>query len=112
MSRGGFKVDEQATKLLIDSGFFQSKGSEFAYDSDYKPHLLLAGEDKSRVCLNLKARAKRCAICGEHLLPEQAEIDHIQGGTYRRCDCPHNLRTVCKPCHRARHPQVKWEGVA
>jgi len=113
----GFKRDTSQTKAMKENRFLMERGSFVTLPhADGKIHFHLEGSDRSRMRPIVFARAKgRCQNqrCKALLEFRSWEMDHIQGGTSGRCDCLHNLRALCIPCHRARHPQVRFgEGRA
>lgn len=50
----------------------------------------------------------RCEECGAPTDWEYGEMDHRQGGLVGRCDCLHNLRWICRPCHRKKHVKPEF----
>lgn len=71
-------------------------------------HEYLRGKDMSALRLEVWERDRRCMLAisdhcfGKRLTLEYMQTDHIQGGNVGRCDCLHNLRAVCFPCHQLR----------
>lgn len=59
----------------------------------------------------------RCVACGRPVTAASAEVDHIARrglGGGKRDDSLENLRTMCRPCHHARHEaerHPRWTGM-
>jgi hypothetical protein len=111
----GAKLDRFVTVLLRKNGLLLDKRSFVGHDLNGTPHLYLKGADVSEQRERVWDRSKqRCSECGTPLTwvaddsYSDWEMDHKQGGTVGRCDCLHNLRALCKKCHRAKHIQVQW----
>lgn len=107
----GAKKDTTVTKALVANGIFWDKRSFISLGTE--PHLYLKGDDIKLMRQRVWARAKRkCANCKREIIYQDFdadwEMDHKQGGTVGRCDCLHNLQVLCRPCHRAKHVQVKF----
>jgi hypothetical protein len=120
MPRGHSK-DEPLTKMLKANGLLLDARSFVGYQGDMTPHLCLKGADVILMRQRVWAKARRkCAECkteityspfaDDHGFENAWEMDHIQGGGFRRCDCLHNLRCLCAPCHRKKHVRVKFGG--
>lgn len=93
----------RANKLLLDPRSFVSLPAHF----DGKPHLYLEGLDVVLMRLRVELRDKgKCKQCKS--VTETWEMDHLQGGTVGRCDCLHNLQTLCGRCHDSKHVSVQW----
>lgn len=71
-------------------------------------HEYLEGIDKTRRRSEVMWRdGRRCWKCGELAGWQQGEMHHVRGGNGpQRCDCLHNLKWSCGPCHREEHVQV------
>ena len=108
----GFKRDVTMTRAMRENRFLMARGS-FATlpDANGKVHFHLEEFDRMRMRPIVFARSKgKCQNkrCRADIMGAPWEMDHIQGGLSGRCDCLHNLRALCVPCHRARHPQVQF----
>lgn len=102
--RGGFKGDKRLTALLRKNHLFLDRHSEAVYDIDQVPHLILHGQDMTLQRERVFRRDRSlCKIRAKGCTREATELEHLQGGNYRRCDCEHNLRAVCNSCHRQKH---------
>lgn len=105
------KPDLKRTKSLRKEGVMQSRYSYASYrihPGTQRGCIYLAGQDcqQWREAVLIASRGK-CAFCGTVSI--HGEADHIaHTNKYERCWCPENGRWLCKPCHRARHPQVQW----
>jgi 5-methylcytosine-specific restriction protein A len=50
----------------------------------------------------LKRDRNICQLCGVVKLPRFLDVDHIMPRIAGGTDDPSNLRTLCRPCHKAR----------
>ena len=106
----GHKKDVHVTKLLFRNGLLLDRRSFLSLprEEDGTVHLMLKGDDI--VCQRQRVwhRSKqRCALC-KGAITFDFEMDHIQGGTSGRCDCLHNLRALCRDCHRLKHVRTRF----
>jgi hypothetical protein len=103
----GFKRDETETKAaytckaLVD----KRKRSFIGRKPDGSLHLMLAGEDKTRMWDQIMTRDRSmCRGCPTaHYVGAFGEWDHMHHKTWDRCDCAANGRCVCSAFHLRRH---------
>ncbi len=101
MTRKAHNVDKERTK---DSGFIDRR----SYWT-HRGHEYLFGADATLRRNYIREWYEgRCQKC-DKITGVTGELDHIKGGnTDDRCWCPHNLRWICRPCHRLKHVRPKF----
>jgi hypothetical protein len=111
----GAKKDVAITRLLRDNGLFLDKRSFVGHGLDMIPHLFLKGNDigpqRDRVWLRSGQKCKSCKARLGWVADDSYsdwEMDHVQGGNVGRCDCLHNLQSLCVNCHRNKHVKPQW----
>lgn len=103
--------DRERTAAAYESGEFRDKKKR-SYVSN-AGHYYLEGEDVGKRRHEIYERdGGRCQKCGRWLVEEYAQLSHKKGGNGpQRCWCPHNLETLCRPCHigpkDSEHPGVQ-----
>lgn len=102
------KPDRPVTRLMFREGYFFDERSFVSLPDgdDCESHVFLAGVDWSNQKAKVWSRDhSTCQICGRNAF--FSDPDHVVKRSKGGSDDIGNLRTVCRDCHKNRHPEKR-----